>query len=153
MASCTIHASPETVFQAVINFAEYPRWNSFTPEASCPSLEKGTQGRLYANLPGMKPRRLTEIKISVYSPETQKVAWIANGLPLWLLKPERVQEVVAVEQDGNIQSQFRTYETFAGPLAYIVRWYVGTALDQAAETYVQDLKRWVEQGEDHERPV
>jgi hypothetical protein len=97
--------------------------------------------------------RPTPLEVSVLEPihdssssgqKGWQVAWRQrNGLllPAWLLRSERVQELVEV--DGT-QTEYRTWETFYGVLAPVVRLAVGSQLLGGFDAWVEGLRSKVE---------
>ena len=83
-----------------------------------------------------------------------RIAWgvdsTASGtLPQFLLRAERVHEVAEVEReeaDGTRKAgtEVRNWEVEAGWVAYAVRWKYGELLQGVFETWVRDLKGYVE---------
>jgi len=64
----------------------------------------------------------------------------------WVLRAERVQEIVEVKSDnGTIETEYRTWGTFGGLAACLLQWN-GMRDDIAArfEDWANDLKAYVE---------
>ena len=64
-------------------------------------------------------------------------------LPSFLMHAERVNEI---EQLADGTCTYRTWETFAGPVARVVRWKYESVLQARFEDWVRDLKAFVEEG-------
>ncbi|KAL1837040.1 hypothetical protein VTJ49DRAFT_4329 [Mycothermus thermophilus] len=101
------------------------------------------------------------LEVSVLSPISEeeeqgrkgwRVAWRQRPgavAPEWMLRSERVHEFVEVVVDsatGEVQTEYRCWETFYGPLAPVVRLTVGGKLEKAFEVWSKGLKWWVEEG-------
>ena len=90
--------------------------------------------------PGWFSPSATEI-ITHLDPDNHRVAW-ANTAPKWILAAQRWQSLTAVE--GG-KTKYETIEVFNGPLAWLMRWFMGRSLEGCFERMGQDLKNWVEQ--------
>ena len=76
--------------------------------------------------------------------KTGRIAWAADytasgTLPRFLLRAERVHEVVPVEGGSGI----RNWEVQAGYAAYAVRWMYGRVIQEAFERWVEELREYV----------
>ena len=74
-----------------------------------------------------------------------KVVWLGQGYPDWALRSERVHIISRIE-DGT--SAYEVWETFSGPLAFLVRLFVGKTLVKRFRQWNQELKNHV-QGMSH----
>ncbi|KAI9744670.1 MAG: hypothetical protein M1818_002199 [Claussenomyces sp. TS43310] len=70
-----------------------------------------------------------------------RIAWKATAFSNWVMRSERVQELV---DDGQGGTQYITWETFGGPLAHIIKWVVGAQLVERFRDTGRDLKAYVE---------
>ena len=70
-----------------------------------------------------------------------KVVWLGKGYPDWALRSERVH---VVERHAEEETRYDVYETFSGPLAALVRLFVGGALVKRFGQWNRELKAWVE---------
>lgn len=75
-----------------------------------------------------------------------RVAWKSIGQPEWILRAERVQELVLVE-GGDGGTEYRCWETFGGPVAWLVKLLMGGSLRKRFAECALDLKVWCERGE------
>ncbi|KAL2269637.1 hypothetical protein VTJ83DRAFT_1821 [Remersonia thermophila] len=104
------------------------------------------------------------LEVSVLSPISEdeegrkgwRVAWRQRPgavVPAWLLRSERVHEFVELVDSatGKVQTEYRCWETFYGPLAPVVKLTVGGKLEKAFEVWSKGLKWWVEEGGKGER--
>lgn len=82
-----------------------------------------------------------------------RIVWVGDSssgsFPPWLLTAERVHELkeVDVEVEGGEtkrMTEVRNWEIQVGYLSYVVRWMFGAVLQRDFETWVADLKRFVE---------
>ncbi|KAJ9155202.1 hypothetical protein NKR23_g1780 [Pleurostoma richardsiae] len=71
-----------------------------------------------------------------------RVAWRATDLPGWLLRTERVQEVV---DDGAGGTEYTCWETFYGVLALVVKLKVGGRLVKGFDAWMDGLKARAEE--------
>lgn len=70
-----------------------------------------------------------------------RVAWKATSFPGFVLRSERVQEVV---DDGQGGTEYTCWETMYGPLAYVVKLTQGSALEKNFRIWGEDLKKRAE---------
>lgn len=160
LASTDIHASPSAILDALLDLASYPKWNTFAPRAtviSTPSssptnesntrLQVGTALKLEVCMKGPgTARRDTHLLITIIEElrdgrNGYRVAWKALGWNAWLLCGERVQEMVDL---GSGKTQYKTWETFGGPLAYVIRALYKGDLVSRFHDWSNDLKGHVE---------
>lgn len=71
-----------------------------------------------------------------------KVVWLGKGYPDWALRSERVHEIY--EEDGGGGTVYDVYETFSGPLAWAVKFFVGGTLVKRFGQWNGELKEFVE---------
>lgn len=172
-SSVHISAPPEFVFDIVADPASYPHWSTFTPhfeinyqpeDAGSFSLggpnhlRPGTKitQTVYMNGQGLAPdakvsdSRPNHIQVS-FVDRLQDIAgdgrtgfricWIQTGISGWFLRTERVHEFV---DDGSGGTDYLSWETFGGPLAYIVRLAVGGQLVNRSADSGRELKAYAE---------
>lgn len=85
-----------------------------------------------------------------------RVVWAGDlsakgSIPGFLLTAERVHELQDVEVevgDGETKrmTEVRNWEIQVGYVAYVIKWMYGAVLQKNFETWVSDLKRFVEEG-------
>lgn len=71
-----------------------------------------------------------------------RAVWLGKNYPDWALRSERVHEIY--ERDGEEGTVYECYETFSGPLAWMVRVFVGGMLVRRFRQWNGDLKEFVE---------
>ena len=71
-----------------------------------------------------------------------KVVWLGKGYPDWALRSERVHEIY--EEEGGRGTYYNVYETFSGPLAWAVKFFVGGTLVKRFRQWNGELKAFVE---------
>ncbi|KAF2718992.1 hypothetical protein K431DRAFT_229579 [Polychaeton citri CBS 116435] len=160
-SSFSTHVAPKDVHSAIIHYQTWPEWNTFVPSCivTSPSnptptkLESGSKITFRArmdDLPSTSLATSKEIVTKVDSPPTKpgevcRICWVFdNGgsyAPGFVMKAERVNEI-EVREDGG--TDYRTWETFAGPVAYAIRWKYGASLDKRFDDWRHDLKKYVE---------
>ncbi|KAB8269176.1 hypothetical protein BDV30DRAFT_217229 [Aspergillus minisclerotigenes] len=87
-------------------------------------------------------------------PKPGRIVWASDltakgSMPAFLLTAERVHEVEEFDvqgEDGQTKrvTGVRNWEAQVGYLVYVVRWMFGAQLKKNFETWVQDLKQYVE---------
>jgi hypothetical protein len=152
-SSIVISAPASRVFAAIVDTSNYDKWNTFVPSVEIPkqpsdqrdNAEKLSLGTDMIFTAYMKPGgsgRTNPIQVTMFDSEAYKICWKFNGGYSWLLRSERVQEMTDKE-DGTCE--YRTWETFAGPLAYIVRLIYNNDLHERFNDWGSNLKRYVEE--------
>ena len=71
-----------------------------------------------------------------------KVVWLGKGYPDWALRSERVHEIYEDEGEGG--TIYNVYETFSGPLAWAVKFFVAGTLVKRFGQWNSELKAFVE---------
>ncbi|KAF2088731.1 hypothetical protein K490DRAFT_38798 [Saccharata proteae CBS 121410] len=169
--SITISAPGEKVFALLTDFSTWPSWNSFIPAARVLASDQSSNdvnsethlkvghrmhfdvcmpffGQL-RKVPGGSIEKVTVVETPT-SPTnaeqgTWRVSWDQDGLPLFLLRTVRVNEVTELRtEDGTVQCTYRTYMTFDGPFAWFVKYTTGGKVQSGLELWAEDLKRAAE---------
>ena len=162
--SSHIQAQPDRVLETLLNTADYPKWNNFVPRVvltSAPiSANDGKQGGMLGEgilftehvdmfgsgkSSGLVKMKLlmTTLKITRVKNGKQKftAVWLGKGYPDWALRSERVHEI-SQDEDGTVV--YDVYETFSGPLATLVKLFVGKALVKRFGQWNDELKAFAE---------
>jgi hypothetical protein len=169
-ATITIAAPPSAVLKATLAHHRYV-WNSFVPEIKIdyqppPSgdpakalwrpdaLQPGTKFTMRVYMDGSGGKSAAELGPSRDNPEIMtkveelgdgrkgyRVAWKSTGFPNWVLRCERVQEMV---ENAEGFTDYTTWETFGGPLAVTVKLTQGSKLVDRFADWARDLKRHLE---------
>lgn len=85
---------------------------------------------------------MTTLAILKDGQKGSRVVWLGKGYPDWALRSERVHDIYEGEEEGAIV--YDVYETFSGPLSYLVKWFVGKALVARFGQWNGELKGYVE---------
>lgn len=172
LAQTTIAASPAKVLVALLDTSSYAKWNSFVPRVTIsadpssmtfrtevlqrvPSrsasgaalLAVGTEVIFHVHMRGPdSPSRASAEEVTVVEElkdgrRGYRVAWRTMGRGDRMLRTERVHEMVEAA-DGH--TTYRTWETFAGPKAYVVRIATGKDLVARFHDWTTDLTTYVE---------
>ncbi|KAF4636303.1 hypothetical protein G7Y89_g1770 [Cudoniella acicularis] len=84
------------------------------------------------------------------------IVWKTIGIPGgdWVLRAERVQEVIETKsEDGILQTEYRTWGTFGGPMAYLLDWMCTKAdIVDRFKDWVDGLKKEAESVEHNSTP-
>jgi hypothetical protein len=150
------------VLDASLDVSTWPKWNTFvprvdiiSPEPTSTRLEVGILARFHNKLKENDTKLSTSDhtiisidKMDTDGQEGWSIVWKTVGIPGgdWVLRAERVQELAEAKlDDGTVVTQYRTWGTFGGPMAYLLQWS-GTRDDVAArfEDWANDLKAYVE---------
>ncbi|RMJ22666.1 hypothetical protein PHISP_06465 [Aspergillus sp. HF37] len=172
-SSTFIDAPSIEVWRILTDTSTWPTWNSFVPRAIIreqPSganpnstvLQVGTKMtfrvRMDPSAQNEQDAHLTVTELDPPDPDSDKlgrIVWAGDtscpgSFPAWLLSAERVHEFkeVEVEMEGGDtkrMTEVRNWEAQTGYVAYAVKWLYGTVLQGDFETWVADLKRFLEE--------
>ncbi|KAJ7601006.1 hypothetical protein C8J56DRAFT_23715 [Mycena floridula] len=157
-ASIIIDAPVEKVWDILLDFPSYEKWNAFVraqtiidPQtgaalASQTLTGPGQKMRLNTHLPptlgegSFFQKNTTHVLSIAMDPINHRAAWITTT-PKFLLYAERWQTLTVLE-DGKVK--YDTIETFQGILAYFVKWFVGSNLRLAFKAMAEGLKNRAE---------
>lgn len=106
----------------------------------------GDEGTLHWRLNLSDSTQTHPIRIISIDEKERKIEWAGIGSPRWLLRPERVQTIEELGEEGR-RCRFTSHETMQGPIQGLVGWWMGERLDRANERMGRDLKRWIESGD------
>ena len=157
-----VYAAPDAVLDCLLETSSYPVWNRFVPGVTFPHastsdlssaisrLGKGCQFVEHVDIYGNgRSSGLVKMKLLMTTMEESghgasrgyKVVWLGQGYPDWALRSERVHSISQVE-DGI--STYEVWETFSGPLAFLVKLFVGKTLVKRFRQWNQELKDHVQ---------
>ncbi|KAL0574446.1 hypothetical protein V5O48_007510 [Marasmius crinis-equi] len=159
--SVIIDAPIEKVWSILLDFGSYKEWNPFVRNQTVVDAKMGTP--LVDQTPSvgchilmdpvhlpptMRPsselwfwqKNSTRIWISHLDKDNYRVAWRTSG-PAFLLEAERWQ-MLTKTADGKVK--YETFECFRGPLAYIVKFFVGHNLNKGVRAMAEGLKQRAE---------
>ena len=72
--------------------------------------------------------------------QNYRCAWVTTDYPAWMLRGERWQALVEVEEDGRKKTRYETYEVFTGTLAYVLGGLLGDGLRKGCVAMAEGLK-------------
>ena len=135
-----INAPLETVWRALIDLTNYPKWNPFTPRVET-TFVVGTPAVLYVTLNERRRRVQREI-VTAFEPPCA-LAWASiMGAP-FILKANRWQRLASLDAE---RTQYATYETFDGLLVPLVMALYRQDVQHGFESVGAALKQWAETG-------
>jgi len=152
-SSVVISAPASRIFDAIVDTTNWYKWNTFVPSVqiikqpsdhsdNAEKLAVGTDMRFTVYMkPGGSATSSRE-QVTVLDSEACKICWKFTGAPSWLLRAERVHEI-ADKEDGTCE--YHTWETFAGPMAYVIRSIYSNDLQERFQDWATSLKRYVEE--------
>ncbi|KAF2141085.1 uncharacterized protein K452DRAFT_288462 [Aplosporella prunicola CBS 121167] len=163
--SIAIAASSDRVFELLTDRTTWPTWNPFIPRADLlpsttltptPSSDDDGHLKLHQRLqftvqapifgrPRIVPGGSVEKVSLLETPGADgvyRVGWVQDMMPAWLMRTLRVNEIVEEEadEDGEARCTYRTYMTFDGPFAWIVKFVVGAKVQEGLELWAKGLK-------------
>ncbi|KAL8932342.1 MAG: hypothetical protein Q9216_006875 [Gyalolechia sp. 2 TL-2023] len=164
-AVVTINAAPSVILDTLLDTPNYHAWNKFVPRVTLlhtpkehgdkpdnvPKLKEGVLFTEHVDMYGHgKPSGAVKMKLLMTTLEevsegnggkSYKVVWLGKGYPDWALRSERVH-VIVCNDDGSCT--YDVWETFSGPLALLVRVFVGNTLVKRFGQWNDELKRFSE---------
>lgn len=161
-AVAAIHSPPDAVLESLLDTSTYPDWNRFVPRVEFPHasdpdlsssdrhLREGLTFTEHVDMYGNgRPSGLVRMRLLMTTLEeagegtdrSYKVVWLGKGYPDWALRSERVH-VISPNDDGT--STYDVWETFSGPLAVLVKIFVGKALVKRFRQWNEELKAYVQ---------
>lgn len=159
-ATSIISARPQLVLDALLNTSTWQEWNQFVPRAFLhnpsedshdPSrLRAGTLFTEHVDMAGrgrstiVKMRLLMTALDEIDEPDKKgfRVVWLGKMCPDWALRSERVHDIYEASDGGG--TVYNVYETFSGPLAWAVKFFVGSTLVERFGQWNRELGRFVE---------
>jgi hypothetical protein len=168
-SSINISAPPSTVLAAIISPETWPTWNTFIPHAmidsrpdassvESPQLSKPNQLSVGSVMvmatnvngepsPSIPKLRKTTVEVTRLEELTDGrkgylVAWKMQSMANFALHTERVHEILETP-DGR--TDYVNWETFGGPIAWMVKWTVGEKLRLRFADWGRDLKKYCEE--------
>ncbi|KAG9908408.1 hypothetical protein KCU94_g3271, partial [Aureobasidium melanogenum] len=166
-----IAAPPSAVYKALLDTSKYGQWNDFVthvtinkrPESESESQDTQLKKDMVMTFTvHMTPTMTTSSKELVTQVDdcptdsapghVTRIRWImANKetfTPKFIIAAERVNEI---EDLGDGTCIYRSWETFGGLAARIVKWKFGHSLQKNFEDWVAGLQRYVEEEEKQKR--
>ncbi|MEM0955797.1 MAG: SRPBCC domain-containing protein [Pseudomonadota bacterium] len=134
----TINAPVELVWDILLDFDNYGAWNSFCPQAICPSLELGTPIDMQVDM-GQGPFQQVEY-ISRVEPQAC-IAWAMENKPDDPVHAERFQYLKRIDDNT---CTYMTMDQFGGPGMADMMAAAGAAVEAGFNRCAQDLKRYAE---------
>ncbi|KAI9204219.1 uncharacterized protein BJ171DRAFT_424367 [Polychytrium aggregatum] len=156
-AEARIACPAQTVFAILLDTANYVCWNSFVPEVTIVQspvsdgsglvLAVGARLDFLVNMEPSIPssfwNKMRIAGLEVTCLDSHRVCWRSHFGSSLLQTAERVQ---LVEDDGAGGCRYLTWETYQGPLAYLVQYVHGDRLQARFQDCANDLKRYAESG-------
>jgi len=160
-----INATPQAVYDAILDASSWKQWNSFVPSVTVkppPGSTDSSKLSLNASLTfkvnmtygtSTVSKELVNLLDSRPANESRmgsitRICWILDNrsivTPRFLMQAERVNEI---EDRGDGTCIYRTWETFGGLMARIVKWKYEAVLRDRFKDWVRDLKNYVERRE------
>jgi len=137
-ASTLIAASPESIWEVLVDLEGYERWNTFTPTVRS-TLGIGAPVHLDVVL-GTRRRTRSVNHVEVIE-APHRIVWSSILLHGRLLRTRRTQTVEGIEAG---RSRYTTTETFDGPLAPLVALVSRSAVERGFAAVAEGLRRHVE---------
>ncbi|KAL8922124.1 MAG: hypothetical protein Q9172_003698 [Xanthocarpia lactea] len=155
-AVATINATPTAVLDSLLDTSHYPAWNNFVPKVDLPSpsdtrLAADVLFTEHVDMFGQgKPSGLVKMKLLMTTlkekdehngSKSYEVVWLGKAYPDWALRSERVH---AISCDKEGVTTYDVWETFSGPLALLVRLFVGNTLVKRFKQWNEELRDYTE---------
>jgi hypothetical protein len=133
-----IEAPIENVWKALVDFDQYPEWNTFTPIAET-DLQIGSPIKLKVVMPLRSDSTRIEW-INLVEPG-QTICWGMHMGHPWLLCANRWQMLRTLD-DGL--TEYLTIDKFSGLLVPMVMALYGEPMRLGFQSVADNLKKWVE---------
>ena len=164
-ATAHINATSQAVYDAILDASAWKQWNSFVPSITVRPPQGSTDTTKLSKNAALTFKVNMTYGVSAVSKEVvnildprptaesrkgsiTRICWILDNkaivTPRFLMHAERVNEI---EDQGDGTCIYRTWETFGGPLARIIRWKYEAILKERFKDWVKDLKTYVERKE------
>ncbi|KAL8847258.1 MAG: hypothetical protein Q9221_007682 [Calogaya cf. arnoldii] len=155
-AVVTVNASPTAVLDSLLDISNYPAWNNFVPKVDLTGSSNGRLGAdvLFTEHVDMfgqgKPSGLIKVKLLMTTlqekgeyngSKSYEVVWLGKTYPDWALRSERVH---AISCDNQGITTYEVWETFSGPLALLVRLFIGSTLVKRFKQWNEELRDYTE---------
>lgn len=158
-ASIVIDAPRDVVWDVLMDWKAYHEWNPFvrnqyltdaskrplpadqqTPRAGAHLLIHPVHIPPSFDPPKFLPAGSSHEIITAIDTQNYRCAWVTADYPTWMLRAERWQALVEVEEDGRKKTRYETMEVFDGVLAYVVMGLVGDGLRKGFIAMAEGLK-------------
>jgi len=155
-ATVAVQASPPTVLDILLDTQTWPRWNNFVPRATLKDshdsrLHPGIIFTEHVDMRGRGMNTIVKMKLLMTTLDDMarsgqrgyKVVWLGKGYPDWALRSERVHEIYEDINGGT--TVYNVFETFSGPLAWVLKILMAGTLVRRFSQWNRELKAYVEQ--------
>jgi hypothetical protein len=133
-ATSTINASPQAIWQVLVDGAGYASWDSGVVSVT----GRIAPGETITVISAANPGRTFPVKVTEFTPG-RKMVW-PGGMPLGLFKGVRSFTLVP---DANGLTRFTMREEYTGPLSGLI-WRSIPNLQPSFDTFAQGLKAQAE---------
>ncbi|KAF2491299.1 hypothetical protein BU16DRAFT_565006 [Lophium mytilinum] len=142
--SARFHAPADEVWSKVVDFPSYHKWSSsLKVDFQGYPLKVGSVGTLVTTKPGKAPEE-NRVEIIIIDHQARILAWRAI-LPVSasLLLVERVQQVAELS-DPPGWCEYRSWDSWKGPLGYLMQWTVKKVIKEGIRTWGdQELTKYI----------
>jgi hypothetical protein len=132
-----IEASPDRIWEVLVDFSNWGSWNSFIPSVEG-ILKKGERLKIKVCPPGLKPMTFEPKVFSLM--QNKEIVW--GGSFLWIVY--RGEHLFLLEPLDDNRTRFRQIERFHGPMVL----FMGSMIKKTEKGYHQMnnlLKKRVEE--------
>lgn len=129
-----IHATPQAVWQVLIDLAAYPEWNPFITSAKG-TVEVGERLRLRLEPPGGVARTIRPLVTEADA--GHELRWVEEG---WVPGALDGHHAFSIISKGENRTHVVHRETFTGILVFFLRAYLETQIRQGLEAMNRALK-------------
>ncbi len=133
-----INAPKQIVWNVLLDFEAYPKWNPFTPKVEC-SLVPGEEVILHVDMK-QNGKLLIQKETLLWVKEQESIAWgITSTFPV---KTERAQILTALGPD---KTEYLTYDKFWGMLVPVVMLFYKKKIQHGFDLVAEGLKKRAEE--------
>lgn len=130
-----INAPKSIVWEILIDFEKYEKWNPFTRKVAC-DLVVGNDVGLHVDMNGNEKTMLSKQKL-LWVKEHESIAW-GTGFPI---RNERAQILMAINENTT---EYHTYDRFYGVLVPLVVLLFGKKIQKGFDKIALALKERAE---------
>lgn len=137
LTTTTTSAPAPAVLETSLDVSTWSKWNTFVPRVDILSLESTSSrlglgmftrfhNKLKENGPKLSASHHTTVSVDKMNRDGHNgfsIVWKTVGVPGgdWVLRAERIQKIMEVKlDDENVETQYRTWGTLGGPVAYLL---------------------------------
>ena len=152
-STSAISAPAAKVHAILLDSTTYAQWNTFCPRLTMPPNQPQLAVGIHLTEhyymrghgkwpPGPQGMEVVNVDDQVSEGVGLRIVFRNTSWPNFLLWSERVQEIRAMTEDKCV---YVTWDTFGGPLAWLVKITMGALLVERFKDWAEDLKNFAQE--------